>query len=261
MTSSSVLPRAARRPWEGVWQIVRYNWPFYALSSLSLMLGSGLLFLPWPPWVQNCLMIGIAVAGYWWIASLVVSFWVYDCSELYRWTWLDNLNIAPQRWVNLTAGLDESTPALLAKFPGTFEIMDFYDPQTTPEPSIERARSSARPVYPAQQVSAQSLPGDNAAFDGIFLILSAHELRDIEVRQRFFHELERISRPGASLVIVEHVRDLANFLAFGPGFTHFLPAHVWKTEPLSAGFTLRSESRLTPFLHIYHFRAGEQRLA
>lgn len=43
MTSASSV--TARRPFQGVWQIVRYNWPFYVAGFVACAFGATVLQL------------------------------------------------------------------------------------------------------------------------------------------------------------------------------------------------------------------------
>ena len=73
------------------------------------------------------------------------SWIVYDRSGLMHWDWiLQALGFDPASWINLHAGLDESTPALRTLFkdaPG--RVFDIFDPAEMTEPSIVRARRLA----------------------------------------------------------------------------------------------------------------------
>ena len=53
-------------------------------------------------------------------------------------------------------------------------------------------------------------------------------------------------------MIVEHLRNAANFAAFGPGFLHFLPESVW-TEETKPYLTLQRKLPLTAFLRAFCF--------
>jgi len=106
-------------------------------------------------------------------------------------------------------------------------------------PVVVRATGAASP---------DALPLGDAALDTAFLVFAAHEVRRREQRAALFHELARVLRPGGTIVLVEHPRDLANVLAFGPGAWHFYPPREWLVLATGAGFDLAAEMRHTPFV-------------
>lgn len=67
--------------------------------------------------------------AFWTLSSLLVSWYVYDLTGVTRWQWLPRRIAAfPNRWVNIHAGLDESTSVLRQLYPGTEGIaVDIYD--------------------------------------------------------------------------------------------------------------------------------------
>jgi SAM-dependent methyltransferase len=88
-------------------------------------------------------------------------------------------------------------------------------------------------------------------FDTIFLLFMAHEFRHAEARLLFFREIARVLAPYGRVVIVEHLRDLANFLAFGPGFFHFQSRQTWLSTLHAAGLKIVCESKITPFIRVF----------
>ena len=248
------LPRGR---FDGALQIARYNWPQYvgsvavaALAGWWLGQRSGAVALRGAAW------IALVLSVWWTLASFIASHWIYDRSPLYRWLWIaEVLPLAPKRWLNLHAGLDESSPALARLFPaGHGQIGDFYDAAEMSEPSIRRAREEQVNATPAVRVSSQVLPFPAQSFDTVFLLFAAHELRKAASRETFMREVQRVLVSGGTVLLAEHARDLANFAAFGPGFWHFLPAGEWRRLAAATGFEIVHEQRMTPFVNIMLLR-------
>jgi SAM-dependent methyltransferase len=124
------------------------------------------------------------------------------------------------------------------------------------EPSIARARRLTPLPEPARPAAAAALPVADGAADLVVLFFAAHELRRRSSRDRLFAELRRAVRPQGRVVVVEHLRDLANALAFGPGFLHFLPRAEWLRVAHQAGLAVREEVRLTPFVRAFFFEVA-----
>jgi len=204
--------------------IVLFNWPLYVVALLlAVACTIAVLIFPLPIWLVMLLLAGASGAAYFLVVSLAVSYIIYDQSPLYRWMWVkDVLTIAPLRIANIHAGFDESSEALRSLFPqASLVIVDLYDPKRMTEPSIARARR----LRPTKQSTLPADPGAiplaESSCDAVFLLFAAHEIRDAQERLRLFGEVSRILTPGGIVLLVEHRRDLANFLAFGPGFLHF----------------------------------------
>ena len=78
-----------------------------------------------------------------------------------------------------------------------------------------------------EHVDYHRLPIPTGTVEAALLLLSAHELRTDAARLALFTELRRVLGPGGRVVVAEHLRDAANFLAFGPGFLHFHSRRTW----------------------------------
>src|SRR5688500_7988223 len=167
-----------RKPFQGVGNIIRFNWHFYALSLgfviLALMLNNYLSEgLQLYTYIFCCLVIGIT------LISLAVSHYVYDRSGLYKLNWLEELGIEDSKTVNINAGFDKISNLLKEKFQNTdLLVFDFYDPLKHTEISIKRARKVYLTSPNTRHVTITNLPLDDKSIDNILVIFSAHEIRN-----------------------------------------------------------------------------------
>ncbi len=241
-----------RKPFEGIYNIVRFNWHFYALAlaGIVLLLLAGLLL--WPSFAFAAI-IASALIALPLISSLLISYYIYDCSALYSLSWLDPISLSKgSSIVNIHAGFDESSHLLKHKFPDTeLSVLDFYDPAKHTEVSIKRARK-AYPAFPGTQtISTSHLPLTESSSDCIFLILAAHEIRNEEERLAFFTGLKQALKPDGKIIVTEHLRDLPNFMAYTIGFFHFLPESHWKKAFRDSGLHIKERFRITPFINTF----------
>jgi SAM-dependent methyltransferase len=241
-----------RKPFQGVWNIIQFNWPFYVVSSILFLFLLYLLpELPPPFQTYGYLLACIGIAVF--LFSLVVSWYVYDCSNLYQLDWIDELNFLPtDRLVNIHAGFDETSVLLNAKFPvSLLAVFDFYDPLKHTEASIKRARKVYPPFPGTLSTGTTSLPLEDQSIDLVVVMLAAHEIRNHEERVCFFRSLERILKPSGNIAVVEHLRDLPNFSAYTIGFFHFHSKATWRKTFRDAGLKLKQEKKITPFISIF----------
>ncbi len=239
-----------RKPFQGVGNIIRFNWHFYLFAFLFLVV----LFVASSYLNETlrlyCYIISILVATSTFL-SLSVSLYVYDLSGLYNLNWIENDN-TENTIVTINAGFDETSHLLKDKFPHTeLIVLDFYDPEEHTEVSIKRARK-AYPSYPGtKEINTSHLPLEDNSVDKIFLILAAHEIRDEDERTTFFKELKRVLKPEGKMLVTEHLRDTANFLAYNIGFFHFHSKATWKKTFHSADLKIKKEIKLTPFISTF----------
>jgi SAM-dependent methyltransferase len=245
---------APRVTYAGVLSILRYNRRYY-VASLGAMLAIAALL--WsrhlPRAVEPTLIAAAALPAFWTISSLLASWYIYDHSGVTRWNWLPPiLSFPPRQWLNIHAGLDESTPILAELFPNTeFTVLDIYDPVEMTEPSIARARQLRQPSLPAVIGKSNALPLPDGARDTVFLLFAAHEIRLPARRTQFFVEAARVLTDSGQLLLVEHLRDWKNFVAFGPGFLHFYSRNQWLGVAHAAGLTVVREDAVTPFVRSF----------
>lgn len=238
-----------RKPFQGILNIIRFNWHFYALS-LGLLLLLFIVALTFKSF-DGSLYLVCAIILWLNIISLSVSYYVYDLSSLYDFNWLD-VKQNEGRLINISAGFDETSAVLKMKFPeAELIVLDFYDPSIHTEVSIKRARK-AYPVFPGtRRIATLDLQLEDNSADKVFVILSAHEIRDKHERIAFFKELKRVVKPTAQIFIVEHLRDAANFLAYSIGFFHFYSRSSWCETFLAAELKIQKEIKITPFISTF----------
>ncbi len=238
-----------RKPFQGVWNIIRFNWHYYVVSLAFIFI---LLF------IRNDLNTTLRIAAntlvflilFSTLISLIVSFYIYDLSDLYKLSWLNNLKHRDTgKIININAGFDETSNLLKRKL-GNSELLvaDFYDPTKHTEISIKRARKAYPPPPNTQQVSTKHLPVEDNSVHNIFSILSAHEIRDEEERIAFFKELKRVLTASGQIIVMEHLRDTVNFLAYNFGAFHFYSKAGWLKTFHSSGLKVSKEIKITPFI-------------
>jgi SAM-dependent methyltransferase len=129
--------------------------------------------------------------------------------------------------------------------------MDFYDPLRHTERSIRRARKVQQPYPGTKRVSPSTLVLKPERYVVIVLILALHEIRDAQERAIFLRALRDALAPGGRLIVVEHARDLANFMAYTIGFFHFLSVRSLLTAFSLGGLQISAQRRITPFVRVF----------
>lgn len=255
MNAMAINTHAAptRGRYQGIAQILVFNWRMYA----GTVAGVCVALAAWPiagAWVRTATLAFVLPAVFWMVASTAVSHYVYDRSGLYELNWLRlELVALPKRWINIHAGLDETSALLEEVFAGAEgRVVDIYDPRTMTEPSIQQAHRLRTAAAPGARFD--ELPFKDAWFDAAFLIFAAHELRQHEKRVRLFKEVTRVLDVEGELVVMEHMRGVWNFAAFGPGALHFFSRRAWLKAAREAGFEVRSEFTRTPFVRVLILR-------
>ena len=252
--TASQLP--ARSRFQGVAEVIRFNWPYYVLAA-TVVIAGGALAARTHSILALILWAGVILAGYWALASVLVTFYVYDVSELNSWEWLARLlGSKPVTWANFHAGLDETSEALKVLFPAsTAQVFDIYDSSLMTEPSIERARTTSLSSSD-RTIRDGKVPLEDSQLEAAFVIFAAHELRTHAERVKFFKEFARILKKEGRLVIVEHLRDFKNFAAYGPAFTHFFSRSEWLSVAQESGLAIRTERSIGGFVRCFVFSKG-----
>ncbi|MEM9259175.1 MAG: class I SAM-dependent methyltransferase [Bacteroidota bacterium] len=188
-----------RTAYQGVGNIVRFNWHFYLLALVGVCVGLVVAHWLGGGWWA----LGIIIAGgvlLTTFVSLIVSWYIYDHSDLYALNWLDPYPDA-RSILNIHAGFDETSALLAEKYPtAQLQVMDFYDPALHTEVSIQRARRRYPPYPGTEAVNTGALPLVPDSIDVIFVLLSAHEIRDDDERIHFFRQLKQALKLGGEIV-------------------------------------------------------------
>lgn len=249
------MEAVTRKPFQGVINIIRFNWHFYVIAFL-LICGLTIVNSFLPTDIQWIIPTLILLASLSIASSLGISYYIYDYSDIYSLDWLQPLNIAPgSSLVNIHAGFDETSYLLAKRYnASTLQVFDFYDPLKHTEVSIERARKLYTPYPYTQKTTTTSIPLAANSADYIFNIFAAHEIRDAAERIAFLKQLHACIKPTGCVVVLEHLRDLPNFIAYNIGFFHFHSRSEWERNFADAGFIIEQQLSQTPFLALFILR-------
>lgn len=238
-----------RRPFQGVANILRFNWHFFLLAGAAV--GAGVVASSWlEGQLRWAALAAVGLLGGTTLVSLLVSWYVYDLSGLYRLEWLEGVAVPPGgEMANIHAGFDETSSLLRARYPDAgWTVMDFYDPARHTEVSIRRARHACPPSPRDLRISTSDLPCADASLDAVFVILAAHEIREADERAAFFGELHRVLAAGGRVILVEHLRDWRNFVAYTAGAFHFIGRKAWLAAFEAARLRVAQTLSPNPFM-------------
>jgi len=233
-----------RSKFQGVKNIIQFNQDKYFLGVFVFLISLILSRVG----LQNVFLVIASLVFLSILLSLLVSYWVYDCRDLYELNYipssLEHLNI-----LQIHAGFDEMKPTLEKKFPNSnFEIIDFYNPKIHTEKSIAIARKKNDKDGRAKPSNTDKLIYNDNHFDKIFLLFSAHEIRNDKERTLFFKEINRILKLDGEVYVSEHLRNLPNFFAYNIGFLHFISKSKWRKTFQEADLSIIKEVKTTPFI-------------
>lgn len=234
----------------GVSNIVRFNWHFYVIAFVAIL---GLIILRkfYNPSFLFLINIILGAVFFTIIISLLVSYYVYDYSNLYKLNWLGE-DKSVLRIANIHAGFDETSILLAEQYSNAIvEVFDFYNPLQHTEISIKRARE-AYPAYKnTKAISTKNIQFEENRFDKIFLFLAAHEIRNEEERIQFFDQIKQSLKPKGRVYVTEHLRDIPNFIAYNFGFLHFYSKKSWQNIFEASNFKIEKEIKITQFISTF----------
>jgi SAM-dependent methyltransferase len=238
-----------RKPLQGVTNIIRFNWHFYAMALL--MIGILLFVANIYPMYKIELWLLTFLIFFSILISLLVSYYVYDYSGFYKLSWLPE-HLQTGSFLNIHAGFDETSALLIKQYPhADWHVLDFYNPILHTEVSIKRARKRYPTFIGTKSVNAKDMNLMPNSIDAIFIIFAAHEIRNYEEQVLFFKQLQQSLTPNGKIFLVEHTRDFYNFLAFNIGFFHFFSANRWKRIFKATTLQINHTCKINPFVTKY----------
>ncbi|MBA4076473.1 MAG: hypothetical protein C0508_15635 [Cyanobacteria bacterium PR.023] len=241
-----------RNDFDGMLRVVRFNWPLYAAATLVVLALLLLVAQPVFAGVQAVFLLSSILVLLQTLLSLLASHWVYDRSALRDWRFLlDLVSEQPLCIVNVHSGYDETSGALHQLFAkADIATVDLYPALGRREPSIVRARKLYPPVAKSICETISDWPLSDSSVDFILIAFAAHEVRDPEQRELLFRQAHRVLKPAGRIVLVEHVRDFSNFVAFSFGFMHFLPLAEWIRCVGKSNLKIAKQYRITPLVAV-----------
>lgn len=246
-----------RLPYQGVRNIVAFNWPFY-LVVLSIIAFSFLLHLKSDGVIGVVGLVLFVMTSYQLMTSLLTSWWIYDAKDFYGLGWMrkylsDNANGTV---LNLSAGFDETTSAIDHMIAGSLVAADFFNSEQHTEASIKRARLMYPPSNELVRITTSKVAFKDDSFDEVVATFCLHEIRSEKELIGFLRELKRVLKKDGKFIVTEHFRDLPNFGAFSVGFLHFFGERYWLNAFEKAGFVLQHKEKHTVFVHHLIFKNG-----
>jgi len=253
--SKKMIDKNARvaSPFAGMLRVVLFNWPVYvfAAACASGSIGAALLF---PPSLMRYLLLAAAALGLWQaLASLVASHWVYDRSSFRGGLWLD-LFKPPDgaSIVSVHSGYDEIGANLQKRFAGLkIATVDLFPALGRREFSIIMAKTAYPPSSRPICTTINNWPITERSVDLVLIAFAAHELRQAGQKEMLFKQAAGVLKSKGQIVLVEHLRDWPNFLAFGPGFMHFASGNEWRRCIAVAGLKIVRHYKITPFVEVF----------
>jgi SAM-dependent methyltransferase len=239
-----------RKPFQGIGNIIRFNWHFYFLAMLFIaVLWIAAVF---NDNISNGLFSIVIIIMMVMLTSLIVSWYIYDYSDLYQLNWLDKYMNASRDIVNINAGFDEFSALIQERFfKAALTVFDFYDSLEQKEISIIRAQKAYPAFASTIKIPLKALPLNEGACDVILLLFAAHEIRSDTARADFFKELGNGLKPNGKIIVVEHLRNVVNFSAYTLGCFHFFSLNKWMQTFEKAQLKLTAKEKITPFITIF----------
>jgi hypothetical protein len=235
----------------GTIEYIRNRRPTYLLGygggiTLALIILFVSLDQGWFGFV-NIAFAGLLVFVYFFIASLWAAHKLYDGSEIIDLLFEVGEWVPDQRVVYIDLGLKKNAVALSRRFTtGRVIVIDVYNPQLTPARWLSRATQRAEQPEEDPRIewkggSVDLLPLPDQGAPVVVLLMTASEFWQEGDRVLLLNEISRVITEEGSLLIVERVRTLTNWLVMGPAAIRMPNASYWRSLLIRAGFTVTLE--------------------
>ena len=237
----------------GPLDVLRFNLRPFVMGPVVAIAAGTVALAPLPQAVQ--IVLAATAVGATILTALAVTaiVWVFAVGARHRWDWVRTASASPKHWINITTGFDDSTETLRRLLPASRgEAFDVFDPTIEHESALLTARSRYRPSGGHGSTGDLARSLGSGTSDAAYLLMSAHEARGSD-RAALFGAISEALTATGRLILVEHLRDLPNRIAFGPGANHFQTRDTWLQAIGDAGLVPIDEARLTPYVRGFVF--------
>ncbi len=232
--------------------VIRFNWPFYLVAILAIAVGVAVgSMAQLPEIIRSAALLGSAFALWFLLISIAATYLAYDHSDLYQlkqWPTATSLPEA-ERIACIHAGFDSISDKLKNRFPSAQVVNgDLFDSEVRATPSLSRARRIFGDSSELVDLSSAPWPLPYGSFEVILMANSLHEMRTSEKLGQALAESARTLREEGELIVIEHTRDVSNFLVYGVGALHFYSAFHWQKHFAAAGFREKATFKISRWM-------------
>lgn len=237
--------------YSGTLEYIRNRWPTFLLGygggiTILLIILFASLDQGWFGFV-NIAFAGLLVFFYFLIASLWAVHKLYDGSDIIDQVIEVGDLVPEQKVVYIDLGLKKTAVALSRQLTtGRVVVIDVYNPQLTPARWLSRATQRVEQPEEDPRIewkggSVDLLPLPDQSAPAVVMLMTASEFWQEGDRVHLLNEIFRVITDDGSLLIVERVRTLTNWLVMGPAALRIPNASYWRTLLAKAGFTITHE--------------------
>ncbi len=247
----------------GTLRHMQIHWPTFvigygggfALCLLTIFIAFG---QEWWAFIPPAFAV-ILVLAYFFCASVWANYMQYDVRRNRDHQILFDMgHLAPtERFAHIGLGAQDVPIALSRRLTsGHLTVVDIYNPQLTPGPTITRMRSLYGP--PPKDPRITWLDG---SFD--LLPLPDGSVRVVTINRTLkpmwqrgdqlclLQEVHRILGIGGFLLLAERARSETNTLVMGPAALRLPPEKYWRTLLVEAGFEIVDERTIHGLVHYW----------